>query len=390
MKSLTTEYPTNRLLWVLVGSIFFSETLVMLFLESQPRLTTFSATLVDSILLLALLYPVLHFQVLEPAAKQIIALRQAQTALQTSEARSRAITQSAHSAIVSSDGAGNIATWNHGAELIFGYTESEMLGRPLTVLMPERFRDQHAEGMARVGAGGTSHIIGKAVELSGLRRNGSEFPLEMTLAKWQSADSWFFTGIICDISERKQIEDQVHRLAFYDSLTKLPNRRLLNDRLQQSMAGNKRSGCFGALMFLDLDNFKPLNDEHGHEIGDLLLVEAAGRLKACVREMDTVARFGGDEFVVMISELNMDNAESAAQAAIVAEKIRVTLLEPYFLTDKREGNVDIQIVHHCSASIGVALFGNHETNQNEIIKRADTTMYKAKRAGRNLVMFWDP
>ena len=131
-----------------------------------------------------------------------------------------------------------------------------------------------------------------------------------------------------DITERKQMEDQVHQLAFYDTLTHLPNRRLLDDRLSQTMAASKRSACYGALMFLDLDNFKPLNDMHGHVVGDLLLIEAADRLEACVREMDTVARFGGDEFVVMISDLDADKSRIDAQARLIAEKIRVALSDP--------------------------------------------------------------
>jgi len=196
-------------------------------------------------------------------------------------------------------------------------------------------------------------------------------------------------GTVQDITERKQMEDQVRQLAFYDPLTKLPNRRLLNDRLSQTLAANKRSGCYGALMFLDLDNFKPLNDIHGHEVGDLLLIDAAERLKGCVREMDTVARFGGDEFVVMISELAAGKAESMAQAGIIAEKIRGALANPFVLRIQHKGNAETTIEHHCTASIGVALFINHEASQDDIIKWADTAMYQAKEAGRNSIKFWD-
>jgi diguanylate cyclase (GGDEF)-like protein/PAS domain S-box-containing protein len=196
-------------------------------------------------------------------------------------------------------------------------------------------------------------------------------------------------GTHTDITERKQMEEQVRQMAFYDTLTKLPNRRLLNDRLSQAMAANKRSGFYGALMFLDLDNFKPLNDSHGHEAGDLLLIEVADRLISCVREMDTVARFGGDEFVVMVSELVVDEAASTAQAGVIAEKIRSALSAPYRLTLRQEGKADIPIYHRCTASIGVALFVDHDSRPDDILRWADSAMYEAKEAGRNLIRFYD-
>lgn len=195
-------------------------------------------------------------------------------------------------------------------------------------------------------------------------------------------------GITEDITERKQAEEQIRSLAFYDALTHLPNRRLLHDRLMQAMAASKRNGLYGALMFLDLDNFKPLNDMHGHDVGDLLLVEAAHRIASCVREMDTVARFGGDEFVVMLSELDGGNAESAKQANIVAEKIRATLAEPYMLKFRQEGNTEATIEHYCTASIGVVLFIDHEASPEDTLKWADIAMYRAKEGGRNRVSFY--
>jgi diguanylate cyclase (GGDEF)-like protein len=178
-------------------------------------------------------------------------------------------------------------------------------------------------------------------------------------------------------------------MAFYDELTQLPNRRMLNDRLGQAMAASKRSGLYGALMFLDLDNFIPLNYIHGHSFGDLLLIEAASRLKSCVREMDTVARFGGDEFLVMLSELDVDKAVSITQAGIVAERIRINLAEPYLLIIQQEGKAESTVEHQCTASIGVALFINHETSQGDTFKYADAAMYQAKKDGRNLIRFYD-
>ena len=312
--------------------------------------------------------------------------KQMEQNLRESEARFRAVAQTANDAIITANSVGNIVDCNTAAELLFGYTKAEINGQPLIVLMPERFRNLHNEGMARTLAGGAPRIIGKSIEVVGLRKDGSEFPLELSLAQWQTAEGQFFTAIIRDITERKQAEEQIHTLAFYDALTQLPNRRLLNDRLEQTMAASKRSGHYGALMFLDLDNFKPLNDTHGHNVGDILLTTVAYRIVGCVRETDTVARFGGDEFVVMLGELDVDETESTAQASVVAEKIRAILAEPYLLKIQQEGKAETTVEHHCAASIGVVVF-NSEACAEDIIKWADTAMYQAKSDGRNRICF---
>lgn len=182
---------------------------------------------------------------------------------------------------------------------------------------------------------------------------------------------------------------QVWELAFHDALTDLPNRRLLNDRLGQVMAASQRNNYFGALMFLDLDNFKPLNDVHGHEVGDVLLIEVAKRLRQCVREVDTVARFGGDEFVVVLSMLAADEGESATRASTVAEKIRNALAEPYKLSMAQQDGSTLHIEHRCTASMGVTLFQGHKASMADIIKWADAAMYDAKDAGRDRIRFYD-
>jgi len=194
-------------------------------------------------------------------------------------------------------------------------------------------------------------------------------------------------GIVEDITERRRLEDEVRQLAFHDTVTNLPNRRLLLDHLNQAMAASKRSGRYCALIFLDLDNFKLLNDTHGHEAGDLLLIEVTRRLTNSVREVDTVSRFGGDEFAVLLSDLNGDRVGSAKEVQIVAEKIRVKLAEPYLLAIRHEGNTVTTVEHRCSASIGAVVFMNHECSQDDILRRADTAMYQAKDAGRNTVVF---
>ncbi len=192
-----------------------------------------------------------------------------------------------------------------------------------------------------------------------------------------------------DVTERVHMQEQVSHLAFYDTLTNLPNRRLLNDRLSIIMASSKRSGRYAALMFLDLDNFKPLNDTHGHVAGDKLLIEVAYRLKDCVREMDTVARFGGDEFVVILNEMTSDEGESTKQATIIADKIRAAIAKPFSLVVQYGGKATTTILHHCTVSIGVIVFLDQKMSVDEILKCADMAMYSAKLAGRNSIRFYD-
>lgn len=189
-----------------------------------------------------------------------------------------------------------------------------------------------------------------------------------------------------DVTERKMAEQKIEKFAFYDTLTQLPNRRLLDDRLEQAIAACKRNNRYGAVMFLDLDNFKPLNDKYGHKAGDLLLVEAAHRLTGCVRKVDTVARFGGDEFVVVLSELGGDGAGSAKEAHILAEKIRTALAEPYYLISNPQGTARMITHQNVGASIGVVLFHNDESAE-DVLKWADRAMYRAKELGRNQICF---
>lgn len=194
-----------------------------------------------------------------------------------------------------------------------------------------------------------------------------------------------YIGSCLDISDRHEMEALIRQMAFYDVLTRLPNRRLLNDRLQQALAVSARSGHYGALMFLDLDNFKPLNDLHGHDMGDLLLSEVARRISACVRRTDTVARLGGDEFVVVLSELEGDRSSAMQQARQVAEKIRTELAGPYRLQMQSTSGETKAVEHFCTSSIGLLLFRGQATGADELLKQADTAMYHAKQAGRNQV-----
>ncbi|MCK9985156.1 MAG: hypothetical protein AzoDbin1_01628 [Azoarcus sp.] len=290
--------------------------------------------------------------------------------------------------IVLTSATGRIVEVNDAFCRITGYSREEVLGRNPRIFKSGRHDDAfYAELWRQITREGSWKG-----EIWNRRKNGEIYPEQKTIStvRDESGLVRHYLALGSDITERKNMEDQIRRLAFYDPLTNLANRRLFHDRTRQALAGSKRTGRPGALLFIDLDNFKPLNDTHGHDIGDQLLVEVAQRLQKCVREVDTVARFGGDEFVVMLCELPSDSAESRRQAALVAQKILARLSEPYVLGIEPAAPGLRKIEHRCSASIGVTLFTGDDTNEDAVIKRADTAMYQAKEAGRGAIRVVDP
>lgn len=204
--------------------------------------------------------------------------------------------------------------------------------------------------------------------------------LTISAVKTSSGEVTHYVGTFSDITANEEAAAEIHRLAYYDPLTLLPNRRLLQDRLVQALAASVRTRAYGAVLFIDLDNFKVLNDTRGHDIGDLLLVEVAQRLRSLVRESDMVARLGGDEFVVLLDDLNAESDAAAAHALQVGEKILTALSVPYAFDE---------FDFYCTASIGVDIFFGQQRSE-DLLKHADLALYQAKSAGRNALRFYGP
>ncbi len=262
---------------------------------------------------------------------------------------------------------------------ITGYTEAELVGKNPSVLSSGRhdatFYTAIWESINKTGRW--------SGEIWNRRKSGEVYPENLTISTVKN-DLGVITNYVAanaDISQMKAATEEIQQLAFFDSLTHLPNRRLLLDRLKHALAACARSGRQGAVLFLDLDHFKVLNDSLGHDVGDLLLQQVATRLTACVREGDTVARLGGDEYVVVLEDLSDQGFEAAAQTEIIVNKILAALNLPYEL-DIHE--------HHSTPSIGITVFDGHSATIEELLKQADIAMYQAKKAGRNTMRFFNP
>lgn len=306
----------------------------------------------------------------------------AELALRNNEEKLRAVVEGALDAILTVDESGHLVEFNPAAERIFGYSKNQVIGRPLgEVIIPPAHRKSHSKAHQQFVMTGKKHIFDRRLEMTAMRSDGTEFPVELTITSLKDKGLPFVTGFIRDITDSKKAEKEIHQLAFYDGLTGLPNRRLFQDRLNQVLISKSRAKNYGAILFIDLDNFKILNDSRGHDVGDLLLVEVAERLNVCLRAEDTVARLGGDEFVIILDSLDEDLQQSLILAGGVADKVLQAINEPYIIKE---------IEHHNSSSIGVSIFSAIDQNGDEVLKRADTAMYEAKLAGKNVIRFFDP
>ena len=432
----------------------------------------------------------------------ITGLVQTEIALRESVVRVQSLVDSALDGIIVINQEGRVINWNPQAAHIFGYSLKQALGREVAeLILPPAYREAHRQGIARFIKTGISTLFNTRIEVAGMRSDGAEFPMELSVSVVEQQEGYFFNAYVRDISERKQSEnalriaatvfeaqqgvlitdannailrvnqafsnmtgytekelvgknpnilssgrqsadfyaimwkninenglwdgeiwnrrksgdiypqhltistvkdtngvltnyvatmtditsshaaaDKIKYLAFYDPLTSLPNRLLLRDRLMLALASSQRKDRNGALLFIDIDNFKNLNDTLGHYMGDLLLQQVANRLAVCVLEGDTVARLGGDEFVVMLEDLSASINEAVVQVESIGNKILYSLSQDYRLTTH---------YFHCTTSIGITLFNGQKQTIDELLKQADIAMYQAKESGRNTLRFFD-
>jgi len=301
--------------------------------------------------------------------------------IQKHDKKLRAVIDGAFDAILTIDTAGLLVEFNPAAERIFGYKKDEVIGKLMSeLIIPARYRTAHHAGHQQYVMSGVKHIFNQRIELVAMRADGSEFPIELTLTALKDADLSLVTGFVRDISEQKKARQEIENFAYYDALTALPNRRLLIDRYQHAILIAQRASTYCGLLFIDLDKFKTLNDTKGHDVGDQLLIEVAKRIQNTVRAGDTVARLSGDEFVVIIENLDASATVAYQQVSEVAQKLLAELNKPYYLSF-------FEFV--TSASIGITLFNDNQLTFEDHLRHADTAMYLSKDSGGNTYRFYD-
>lgn len=291
-------------------------------------------------------------------------------ALQRSDAQLKSIFNASPDTCLITNAEGKIMMVNQQVSALLGYAASELIGESVGILVPTGLRADHANHYASFFSTANRRQMGCGADVKALCKDGSELPVEINLSKIEAGQNSLVACVVRDISDRQRMENELRNLAYYDPLTQLPNRRLLFERLKQALRVSQRNQSYGALLFLDLNKFKQLNDAYGHETGDELLVEVAQRLRGITRATDTVARLGGDEFVVLLEDIGPNDATASECAAQLVNKISQSLSEPYGI----EG-----IWYHISASIGVSLFVGDNADADQIIKDADAAMYEVKR-----------
>jgi len=299
----------------------------------------------------------------------ITRLQAVKTELLDNQTRLQAVIHNVQEGIVLIDPDGIIENANPATSKIFGYAADELIGHHIEMLMPKPGETKHEPCTWAEIIGGEMSAIGHCREVVAIHRDGRQFPLEINVAEMELEGLKHFVGIVRDITERKRAEGELTQMALYDHLTGLPNRTNFFDKLEFSLSHARRNKSVLALLFIDLDGFKKVNDTFGHTMGDHLLEEVAQRLRASIRESDTVARMGGDEFTIILN-----NLQDIEGASCMAEKLIKAINQPIDL----DGNTC-----NVGASIGIAVYPDHDGNINDLINAADSAMYQAKANGKN-------
>ena len=296
-----------------------------------------------------------------------------QVNLEVAAEQFRALVDSSDDAIISKNLQGRISSWNRAAEAIFGYTEKEMLGQPMLRLFPQDRIEEETFILGKILAGEKVEHF----ETVRIHKNGNRIHVSVTISPIRDREGNIVgaSKIARDISMLRRHQEQLEHLAHFDGLTDLPNRLLLSDRLRQAIALSKRSGKPLAVLYLDLDGFKQINDQHGHDVGDALLVAISKRIAGTLRDTDTLARIGGDEFVAMLVDI-----DSNAKLKRVLERILKACAIPVHIDDKR-----LEV----TASIGVTTYPHDEVGEDQLMRHADLAMYEAKQAGKNRYHLFD-
>ena len=303
----------------------------------------------------------------EEISEEITEHKRMEEVLQKSEEKFHSVVSTATDAIILADASGNVILWNEGARKMFGYAEDEVVGKELAILMPERYRDAHERGLEKVRLTGESKLYGKPVEVDGLKKDGSEFPIELTVSFWYTKEGTFYTGIIRDITERKKLQDELARLATTDALTGIFNRRKMDELLGMEINKAMRYKSHLSFIMFDIDHFKMVNDAYGHNVGDSVLRTLVEIVKRNLRNTDYFCRWGGEEFLILSPETDLENATA------LAERLRIATEKHSF-----EG------VNRITISLGVTQFSKKD-GVDSFLMRVDDALYIAKNRGRNRV-----
>lgn len=346
-------------------------------LKQAERLNLLHMLVTGIVLVLASYIYVINYRLKKAVKLQA----QVERRLKESELRYRFFFEKSPSAAIVWEQAGVVTNWNKAAEELFGWKKEEVLGKKLVDFLIE---DKEKENWQKV----IFNLLQNNDLPHSLNDNVTKDNRLIT-CKWTNAGlpkkygrSKEMISLALDITEQLRLEKEVRQMAFFDELTQLPNRRLFQDRFEQARIVSQRGGHYGAILYLDLDNFKPLNDQYGHAMGDILLQQVANRLKQNMRESDTCARVGGDEFIILLSSLSKDKIESMHEAEQVAEKVLAVLKEPYPLELNVEEGENVQLSYESSVSLGLALFFGKQHSQQEVIRKADMAMYEVKNRQR--------